>query len=121
MPILTIEIVGEPTEVNRDLLAQTIADASAEVFDAGPSSVWVRIHVLPFREYAENQALTEVRPVFVSVLKRSLPAPAARQREAGALAVAIANACNRPQENVHILYEPAGAGRIAFGGILATE
>ena len=32
--------------------------------------------------------------------------------------LAIAEACSRPVEDVHILFEPPAAGRIAFGGKL---
>ena len=31
---------------------------------------------------------------------------------------AIAAACGRPEENVHLVYEPPAKGRIAFGGEL---
>jgi phenylpyruvate tautomerase PptA (4-oxalocrotonate tautomerase family) len=38
--------------------------------------------------------------------------------EAERLTRAIAPILNRPPENVHILYEPDGAGRVSFGGKL---
>jgi hypothetical protein len=31
---------------------------------------------------------------------------------------AIAGICGRPPSNVHIIYEPEGSGRVAFGGKL---
>ena len=38
------------------------------------------------------------------------------QTEVDRLTAAIAQICDRPAENVHIIYLPEGAGRIAFGG-----
>ncbi len=38
------------------------------------------------------------------------------RREVAALTPAIAAICARLPENVHILYQPDGAGRVAFGG-----
>jgi hypothetical protein len=52
------------------------------------------------------------------VLKASLPSVELLQSEMARLTGAIAKACARPEENVHIVYEPAGSGRVAFGGRL---
>jgi len=42
------------------------------------------------------------------------------QAQAEQLSTAFARLCNRPKENVHILYQPSTAGRIAFGGKLVS-
>jgi hypothetical protein len=57
-----------------------------------------------------------VRPVFVSILKANLPDEAVMAREVEALTTAVAQLCDRPPENVHIIYLPSGNGRVAFGG-----
>ena len=59
--------------------------------------------------------------MFVSVLKAKLPPPDERQLEVTRLTEAVARICRRPPENVHILYLPGGAGRMAFGGTLVPD
>ena len=72
--------------------------------------------------YAEDGGVPEgVYPVFVSVLKARWPAPEARQGEVDRLTAAVAEASHRPAENVHLFYQPEGAGRVAFGGRLVPE
>ena len=119
MPILEIELVGEPSGDSRAATAQRLADAVAAVFDAPSGSVWVRLRVLPEQDYAENGgAEPGLRPVFVRLLGRTVPEDDLRRQEARALTAAVARVCDRATENVHVLYEPAGAGRQAFGGDL---
>lgn len=117
MPILQVEVVGRPSGRSRNL-AGRIADAAAKTLKASPGSVWVRPRVLPRRDYAECGAglSRDIRPVFVSLLKARAAPQKALQKEAGALAQAIAEVCARPVENVHVFYEPPAAGRAAFGG-----
>jgi phenylpyruvate tautomerase PptA (4-oxalocrotonate tautomerase family) len=69
--------------------------------------------------YAENDSTENFYPVFVSVLKVKLPSLESMQAEVAKLTEAVAQICGRPQENVHILFLPEAAGRIAFGGKLA--
>ena len=122
MPILNVEIVGEPEVGGERSLAQRIADAAGGIFDSPPRGTWVRVQVLPPERYAENDgAEGGVRPVFVHVVKRSVPADKALRAEVAALTVAVATACGRPAENVHVCYEVAAAGRQAFGGTLVDE
>jgi phenylpyruvate tautomerase PptA (4-oxalocrotonate tautomerase family) len=40
------------------------------------------------------------------------------QIEVEAVTEAMARLFDRPRENVHVLYEPEGRGRVAFGGRL---
>ena len=118
MPILEVEIVGEP-QGDRAGLAQRLADAAADVLGSAPQGTWVRLRILPTEDYAENGgALPGVAPVFVSVLQRASPPDAERADEVRRLTEAIAGACGRPAANVHVRYEPDAAGRQAFGGKL---
>lgn len=117
MPILEIEIVGEP-EV-REGLAQGLADAAGEALEARPGGTWVRLRVLPLRDYAESGGAPEgARPVFVSVMKRSYPEGGPDPAEVHRLTEAIARECGRDPGLVHVRYEAPGAGRQAFGGRL---
>jgi len=119
MPLLEIQIVGEPQVDNRNALTRDLADAAAEVFGAGPRSTWVRLSVLPPRAYAENGgAAAGVKPVLVSLVKKTNPERAGQADEVRRLTEAVAEICRRPAENVHVRYEPPGEGRVAFGGEL---
>jgi len=119
MPILEIEMIGAPTDDMRHGLAQRIADAAGRVLGSDPQETWVRLRVLPADQYAENGCDSEeFTSVFVSVLRRRNPEGDDLSREVVELTSAIATACGRPKEIVHIRYEPPGAGRQAFGGRL---
>ena len=116
MPILDVEIVtGEPLDT---AVAAELADAAGQVFASPPAGPWVRVRPLPSHLYSENAVRTPdgPRPVFVTVLKAQRPTGAALDDEVRALTEAVARICRRAPEEVHVLYEPDGAGRIAFGG-----
>jgi len=120
MPILDIELVvsdssqGLPAD-----LTQSLADAAAQVFKAEPGKVWVKLRILPSAYYAENGGVPQsVEPVFVTVLESRVPEGSALEDEIAQLTKAIAKVLNRPDTNVHIFYQPDGAGRVAFGGKL---
>jgi phenylpyruvate tautomerase PptA (4-oxalocrotonate tautomerase family) len=122
VPILNVEIVGSLETSDEVTLAQRIADAAGEVFGAPPRSTWIRLRVLPATHYAENGgADPNVRPVFVQVMKRLVPAGDELRTEVAPLTEAIAAAYDRPPENVHVCYEPAATGRQAFGGAIVGE
>ncbi len=119
MPIVDVEIVGAPEARLRDGLARRIADAAGEVLRSRPGGTWVRLRYLDAAHYAENGGAPEgVRPVLVSVLQAVVPDGDALSEQAARLASAVAEACGRPVENVHVVFEPPAAGRIAFGGKL---
>lgn len=71
MPILDVEIIASDSHPGLPAnLAQSLADAVAQVFDAPPGRVWVKLRVTPSEQYAENGGVPEgVQPVFVTVLK----------------------------------------------------
>ena len=84
--------------------------------------MWVHLHRLRAADYAESGGLAEgVLPVFVTLLVARLPDRRTLRAQAERLAAAIAVACSRPRENVHALYLPEAAGRIAFGGVLLED
>lgn len=116
MPIVSVEIVTEeppPTD-----LAGRLADALAQVFGGPPSRTWVRLRTLGHYAEGDGGPPPNVLPVFVSVLMANPPPVASRETQAAAISAAVSAASKRPVENVHVLYEPPAAGRIAFGGEL---
>ncbi len=123
MPILEVQIVLRPGEEPPASLAAAIGDAAAPVFGAPPGNTWVLVKTLPASAYAKDSSPPGegIFPVFVSVLKARRGTTDKLREEALRLTQAIATACQRPPENVHILYEPEGAGRISFGGQLVTD
>ncbi len=120
MPILDIEVVGRDSP-NRSY-TQALADAVGNVFNSASGHTWVKVRHIPEAQYAENQIGTPApKPIFVSVLLRVLPDAAELAKLADALAVAIGNASGCPKENVHIVFQPEAAGRVAFGGQLVKH
>ena len=120
MPILDIEIVSSDSNSSLPAdLTQFLADKAAQVFGAPQGTVWVKVRVIPSAYYAENGGLLEgVYPVFVTVLQSKIPEGNALENEIAQLTQVIAKILNRPDTNVHIFYQPDGAGRVAFGGKL---
>ena len=121
MPILDVEIVVGPEESLPDGLARQLADIAGAILESRPGGTWVKLRTLSREQYAENGDLSEdIRPVFVSVLMSKRPNEETIKQQAQQLAEAFAQICQRPKENIHILYEANAAGRIAFGGELVT-
>ena len=118
MPILDIEIVAsDSTQGLPADLTQSLADGAARVFDSPPGTVWVKLRMIPSTEYAENGGTPPgVYPVFVTVLKSRVQEGSALEDEVAQLTEVIAKIMKRPAENVHIIYQPDGVGRVAFGG-----
>lgn len=115
MPILEVTVVGEaPADA-----AQRVADAAGAILGAPPGEAWVRIERVAPADYAESGgAIAGPGPVIVRVLRFELPSIASRAASMSSLASAIGEALGRPRERVHVIAEPAGAGRVAFGGEL---
>lgn len=121
MPVLEVDFVGPVADNVRQSLARRIADAAGAALGAAPRSAWVRVRFVREDEYAENGGGERgVWPVLVSVLEAEPPEGEALAAEVRRLTDAIAAACGRPAENVHLVYAPAGRGRVAFGGRLRT-
>ncbi len=121
MPVLKVEIVETPGWSRPSGLARRIADAVAEVLGATPQSVWVRLTTIAPDDYAENGgAPTDVSPVFVTILEIVPPHGPPLAAQVAALTNAVASACGRAEADIHLVYEPPGRDRVAFGGRLVT-
>ena len=118
MPILEVDFICLDERRTSSDLARRIAESAAEVFGSTPGETWVSVNLVPRTCYAENGGGPPegVLPVFVRVLKRRSPRGASLAAEVEALTEAIARACDRPAENVHLIYAPDAEGRVAFGG-----
>jgi phenylpyruvate tautomerase PptA (4-oxalocrotonate tautomerase family) len=121
MPILDVDIVVADDEVLDAALPSQLADAAGEVFGAVAGSAWVRVRPVPRAQYAENGGGPPegVHPVLVRVLVAEVPTGSELRNQVHRLTAAIAKVCERPPENVHLVYEPPARGRVAFGGKLA--
>ncbi len=119
MPIVDIEIVG--VKGADPGLAQRLADALGDALGSRPRGTWVRVRHLDANAYAENAgAEPGVAPIFAHVLQAEVPEESRLQTLARRICATIANVCERPSEQVHVVFEPAATGRIAFGGELHT-
>lgn len=122
MPVLDVELVLAPGETPVSDLAARLADAAGEVFGSEPGRTWVKLRFMDGSLYAENASTPdEALPVFVTVLKAKAPQGAELETEIRKLTDACARVCDRPAENVHILYQADGAGRAAFGGNIVSS
>ena len=119
MPIIDIELVQERPGPVEPTLAHRLADALGEVFEAQPGKIWVRLRELPYGAYAENHVAKAPKPVFVTVLASAPPEGAQLEQRIVAITDVVAEHCKRPRENVHVMFESAARGRIAFGGKLS--
>lgn len=115
MPILTVEVVERDDENLPADVAQRLVDAAGAVLEAPEGEAWVFLRRVAARDYAQYGGDTDA-PVIVRVVRYELPDVAELREEARQLARAVATACGRPVEQVHIVYEPDGRGRVAFGG-----
>lgn len=116
MPIVDVEIVLKPDQTISDEMASQLADELGTIFGSSKNGTWVKVYGITDRLYAENGGKpADVYPVFVSVLKASLPASEEIQREIDAIVEAVAKICRRDSAYVHVIYQPEGKGRVAFG------
>ena len=121
MPLVEIEFVGSmPPSAGE--LSRELADALGEVFQSARAETWIRMRHLPVDHYAENGEDDPMgaEAIFVSITKRDLPDPSLLANEATQVASVVATLCQRSIDRVHVIYEPAARGRIAFGGRLAS-
>ncbi len=121
MPILTIECVCDTSEPGpQSNQIHALADSLGDLFDSPAGGTWIKLRCLPREHYAENfiTADTTIRSTFVTVIHRVLPGEAQLAIQAQEIATRVAKELQRPVPNVHVIFEPAGAGRVAFGGVL---
>lgn len=119
MPILTVEIAAD--HGLRAGLARDLADRAGDIFETGPGQTWVRIRVLAAEMCAENGTEDPPQPVFVTVVMWKLPTVEERAQNATDLASAFAAAIGCSADDIHIIFEPDGNERVAFGGKLVTD
>src|SRR3979490_3104824 len=117
MPIVDVTIVVGRGETIAADLTQTLADVVGRALNSPPSQTWVRLQLLAYDRYAENESnLTSTElPVFVVVLTRQLPDQLQLGETIAKLTHAISEATDRPMDRVHIEYAPRAVGRVAFG------
>ncbi len=120
MPIADVLIVSHPSVPVANDAATRLANALGSCLHAAPGRVWVRLSLLPFQEYAENDTVlsTAELPVFVTLLHAVPPVSEALHREVLAVTDAVAKCLDRPANRVHLEYATAARGRLAFGGKL---
>jgi phenylpyruvate tautomerase PptA (4-oxalocrotonate tautomerase family) len=118
VPILDVEVVGPLAPAASRRLAPRLAEGAGEVLGAPVGNTWVRVRRLASSAYAESGGGPPrgVRPVFVALLLRRPPRGRALARLVDRLTDAVAAACRRPRENVHVIVRAPAGGRAAFGG-----
>lgn len=117
MPIIDIELVSATRAPAAPGVAQVLADALGDAFEVEAGKVWVRMRALPAANYAENRT-NALEPAFVTILASEPPTGEALRRRVAQVTEIVARHTHRPPELVHVLFEPAARGRIAFGGRL---
>jgi len=124
VPIVSIQCVenGVSAEYPKET-TQRLADELGDIFQSEPGGTWVKMSAITDAAYAENhvELSNDIQPTFVEVLKRSLDEEGVLTKEADAVAECVSNILSRPKANVHVLYLPEGAGRVAFGGQLVRK
>jgi len=121
MPLVEIEIVRKQRESLSGNLISALANELGEIFNSPAGTTWIKLYELPAGHYAENNVPQEdVYPVFIKIIKSELPENMKLELEVKQITIAVANICDRPEENVHIVYEPEGRGRVSFGGKIVT-
>lgn len=117
MPIVDVEIVRRPGETIRKDLVHDLANELGDIFRSPQGGTWVKVRGLPAEHYAENgEMLQGVYPVFLTIIKSEVPSSDALQKEVEKITGAVAQICGRSSENVHVIYQTQGKGRLAFGG-----
>lgn len=121
MPLILIEIVGPPPAVEAAPLAQSLADALGLTLGTPPGATWVRVRRTDAPDYAEQgvsveDIAREGWPVFVEVLLARPGTPDEMTATMQRTTQAVAQVLQRPPARVHVMFAPAGAGRVAFGG-----
>lgn len=122
MPLVDVELIADdgPTPDLAPDLASTLADAIGVALGAEDGSTWVRLRTLSRDRYGESGGAVPdtIRPVFVTIISFRRPDGDELQAVAARTTTAVAATTGHPVENVHLIFEPDGAGRVSFGGRL---
>ncbi len=119
MPIVHLEIITETKEsVPVPEVLQALADQLGELLGSPAGGTWVKAVAIPRDAYAENggELPGDVRPVFAYITRHGLPEASRLAEEAREVAELLSRVLERPADNMHVIYEPPGRGRVAFGG-----
>jgi phenylpyruvate tautomerase PptA (4-oxalocrotonate tautomerase family) len=116
VPMVEVELISneEPGPGLADLLADQIGLA----LQAAEGSTWVRLRVVRRDHYGESGGPLgdSVKPVFVTITSRHQPAREQFAEVVEQITSAVARATGHPRQNVHVIFAPDAAGRVAFGG-----
>jgi hypothetical protein len=97
MPIVDLEIVLKPQETISSELASELADELGRIFGSPRNGTWLKLRGIPEVHYAENGGKEEgIYPVFVSILKASLPELEEMQPEVDTIIAGVHAICKRP-------------------------
>lgn len=124
MPIVTIEcVISDNSDKQNEAELRSLTDSLGEVFSSPPGGTWVRMHYLDQHDYAENRTNPKdtPTPTFVHILMRELPSLDDREKLAKQIAEVTSNALRRSRDLTHVIFEPEGFGRVAFGGNLLVR
>ena len=123
MPIVDVECVRSDEEVLTRSQIECLANELGDLFGRNPGTTWVKVRNLSLLSYAENGIAEEdtPEPTFVRIIKRTLPDKQGLSDEAKRIVHVVAQTLSCEAENVHVIYEPEGAGRVAFGGELVNK
>ena len=124
MPIVELELVtsNEAEKLMPDVIQQ-LSDEIGDYLGSDTAGTWLKVRYLDQDHYAENNlagADGRLKPTFVYVLRYQLPGQDKLAQDARRLAAIVSGCTGRPVENTHIVFEPDGKGRVAFGGELVT-
>lgn len=121
MPIVDVEIVLRPGEtIHTEVLAE-LANELGEILQSPRGATWIKLRELPANHYAENGGTPAgVYPIFLSILRAKLPAADKMEREVEKITGAVAQIFGRSSENILLIYQPEGRGRVAFGGKIVS-
>lgn len=111
--------IGE-AKISETTLAQSLADAGSPAFPPEQREVWLQVRYTPHRDWAVSRGSSSGRPspILVHVLREVNPQGRDLKQEIRGITAAVARVTGRPEENVHVTFEPSARGRVAFGGKL---
>jgi len=115
MPVVDIEIVGSCELAG---LSEVLADQIGTALGSSDGGTWVKVRLLPRTQYAENRNDATPQPVFVNVLQHTRLSGASLATAVESITRIVAEATDRPSENVHLVFSASSTGRVSFGGNL---
>jgi phenylpyruvate tautomerase PptA (4-oxalocrotonate tautomerase family) len=114
MPVIRVTVVGDRA-IAHDA-ARRLADGVGRILGSQPGTVWVLIEKVAAEHYAENNAEHPPEPVLLQLLLRE-GVTALQPGQVEALCGLAHAVLHVPAQHVHLIVEPAAAGRVYFGGV----